>query len=60
MNYEFQESYKGYNINKNIEKHYYTVLDINNRELCQKESLNKMKMGIDFELTVNGSESIMI
>ena len=60
MYYKFQESYKGYDISKHVEKNYYTVLDINNAELCQKESLNQMKIGIDFETVMNEAESIMV
>jgi len=60
MYYKFQETYRGYDISKHTEKNYYTVLDINDTELCQKESLDKMKRGIDFEIVVNEAESIMV
>ena len=60
MKYQYQESYRGYRIDKNIIQNYYTILNDKKEELCKKETLNKMKIGIDFETTLNEAESIMI
>ena len=59
MNYQYQESYRGYDIEKNTIQNYYTILNDKKEELCKKETLNKIKIGIDFETTLNGAESIM-
>lgn len=59
MNYQYQESYRGYDIEKNTIQNYYTILNDKKEELCKKETLNKIKIGIYFETTLNGAESIM-